>query len=99
MYNICTDFICLKIDMNIGINFTWMTGTLVAIWISWSLGYLLVIMPIIMLKYRLSSISTDGAIDLVGAFGCIIHFFRLDAQFKPILSIVLLCGVSRSVDR
>ena len=45
-----------------------------------------------MLRSRLSSIVTDGAIDRLGAFGCIL-FLCLDAQFKPIRSIVLLCGV------
>ena len=75
-----------------------MTTTLFPTWMGLILGYLLVIMPIIRRISTLYSIVTDGAIDRLGAFGCLLYLFSLDAQFKPTLSIVLLCGII-SVDR
>jgi hypothetical protein len=79
--------------MNVSVNFNLMTTTLSPTWMGLILGYLLVIMPIIRLISTLYSIVTDGAIDRLGAFGCLLYLFSLDAQFKPTLSIVLLCGI------
>ena len=84
--------------MNVSVNFNLMTTTLFPTWMGLILGYLLVIMPIIRRISTLYSIVTDGAIDRLGAFGCLLYLFSLDAQFKPTLSIVLLCGII-SVDR